>query len=198
MNAVEKGMENTGVLDIANLLKAHLLNIDTPLQGQAAKKTKDLVHFPLREPSAKGGLTPKGRTWVVSSKLESSRKTELLELSKNHAEQARIQIQAVILTCWLFSESKQRELNPKELHALKAGIYLSEKLGLMQTVKKNGRLLTDDFEEMMSKLYRILKKGGSTPMEKNPHWPILKKAAALQTKTKEKEIKAAAPSLALS
>jgi hypothetical protein len=184
---------------MVGLLRAHLQNPLMPLKGSLSEEIRGMAHFPLREPKGFGGLTAKGKAWLEEAAISSEQKEELTKLSGSHAERARIDVQAVILTCWLFSEGKKRELSAEEDKALKGGIHLSAHLGTMQTVKKGGRLLTDNFESMMSKLHRALKRDGAglDGEGKNPHWRMLRVAAKVQARTKEQELKAAQASLSL-
>jgi hypothetical protein len=122
--------------------------VDPAELGEAAK----MVEFPTRDRLAKGGLSPEGE---VLGKLD----PEIGAAAAAHREASRLKINAVTATCLLFTASKTRQLGEVERGALISGIRIGsgDSKDYIKTTRKNGRLLTPEFKEMMSALYKATK-----------------------------------------
>jgi hypothetical protein len=139
--------------DILRCLKAHFSNPLKRIRQEDEEKLKGIVHFPLKDPSKPGGFTKAGEKWAEDNNLQ-----DLLALSKEHREKVRIEIHAVLKTAWLFLRNRKGAISEEEKNMLCQGIALEDPLNRIQTAKKNGSILTSEFEQSMSSLYKGLSK----------------------------------------
>lgn len=163
-------------------LKAHFSCPLKRIRTEDEEKLGGLVHFPLKNPAKPGGFTKAGEKWAQANNLN-----ELLSLADKHKKTIRIQVHAVLKTAWLFLKSKRGSLDNQEQELLYRGIVLENPLNTLQTVKKAGSILTSEFEENMSQLYKGLSK--QSP-ESNSCKQLLLEVAAEQllARKKDKEV----------
>lgn len=139
--------------DTIHCLKAHFSNPLKRIQSEDEEKLRNLVHFPLKNPSKPGGFTKTGEKWVLENNLK-----ELSNMAEVHKEKVRIEIHAVLKTALLFIKNKRSTISTDEKTLLCQGISLEDPLNRIQTAKKNGSILTSEFEQSMSALYKGLSK----------------------------------------
>lgn len=113
----------------------------------------DLVEHPTKASRSPGGLSEKG---APLAQLD----PEIAAAATSHKEATRIKIHAVAGTCMLFTVSKSRPLNDQEKTALTGGIVITRggKPDHIKTTRKNGKMLTAEFKDMMADLYRAVRK----------------------------------------
>jgi len=173
--------------EVLKAVESHLKDPLKPLPDEQLAGIKDLVECPLKNTKQRGGLTPPAEAAAKELNLKS-----LLQLSDQHRELAKKNIKAVIGTAYFFAKSKQEKLNPEEQAALRSGIVSKSESGVInhiQTVKKGGRLLTDEFKVMMAALYGPLKRNHAQETQ------ILESAAAYQRQAEIQDKKMTAPAL---
>lgn len=135
----------------AKILK-HLEDPLCPSKEAELGEAATLVEFPTKAEKARGGLSPKGE---VLATLD----VDIAKAVEAHREATRVKIHAVTGTCALFVVSKSKEISPEEKKALICGISITQngKADRIKTTRKNGKLLTPEFKEMMAALYRATK-----------------------------------------
>lgn len=134
-------------------LKAHFSNPLKRIKPEDEEKLRGLVHFPLKNPTKPGGFTKAGEKWANDNNLQ-----ELCLMAKEHKEKVRIEIHAVLKTAWLFLKTRKGTVSDTEKDLLCKGIALENPLNRIQTAKKNGSILTSEFEQSMTSLYKGLSK----------------------------------------
>jgi hypothetical protein len=167
------------IQDTLLILKAHFSNPLKRIRKEDEERLQGLVHFPLKDPSKPGGFTKAGEKWALNNNLK-----ELHSLANAHKEKIRIEVHAVLKTASLFLKNRTGEINPKEKEMLCQGISLEDPLNRMQTSKKNGSILTSEFEQSMATLYKGLSK--LNPKSQNCR-DLLQEAAKEQRVAREKD-----------
>lgn len=149
----------------------HLADPLKPSSQESLGTAAELVEFPTINRQSKGGLSPKGEALGILD-------PEIAEAAKNHKEQTRVKIHAVMATCKYFINEKMKTASPGGREALKAGITILTlgKPDQIKTTRKNEKLLTEEFKEMMGDLYRAISK--TQPEEA----AVLRTGVALQKK----------------
>lgn len=165
--------------DTLKCLKAHFAEPLKRIQKEDEAKLLGLVHFPLKNPSKPGGFTKAGEKWAKENNLN-----ELNALAQSHKQRTRIEIHAVLKTALLFLKNKKGNIQTQEKELLCQGISLEDPLNRIQTVKKNGSILTSEFEQSMAVLYKGLSKASPESLSCRA---ILKEAALEQKIAKEKD-----------
>jgi hypothetical protein len=164
---------------IESLLNAHFQNPLKRLNSEDREEISSLVHFPLMDPRKPGGFSTVGEKWAKDNS-----KDTLLQLSQSHREAVRIDIHSVLQTSWLFVKDKKSGLTPNEKSKLGGGIVLGGNYDRLQTVKKGGSLLTEEFENKIETLFKALDKNSP---QTDQFRKLLKETAYLQTVAKKTE-----------
>lgn len=166
--------------DTIETLKKFLSDPLNPLPENEMGKIRPLVEEPIKNPFTSPGGLKRG----IAEALK-TRGIDLTLESKSHKENTRTKITAPLAVAELFTKSKKEQLSPQENEHLLKGIGILRPDGTQDsipTVKKRGRMMTNEFKKIMSELYGSLKRHGGPKTALD----IISGAAALQ-KLAEKE-----------
>lgn len=174
--------------DLRRNILAHLEDPLNPSTKETLGDAFSLVEHPTQNPKSTGGLSSLGLQLCREDK-------EIMEAHGKNKEKTRINIQAVIAICQLFSKKASKTITPEGSAALSKGIPFLRKDGqkdFIPTTKKNGNLLTSEFKKMMEEAYKPLKKSCPAAALIIASAAKIQKAAEMAEKEKYEDIAAMA------